>query len=230
VTFTVYALCWNEMFLLPHFFKHYEWADRIVIYDNESDDGSQEFIKKQKNAELRIYKTSGGWQDNLTMIRIKNTCWKGDTSDLVVICDMDEFLIDHEKAEPYVGNQVVFDCLWWEMVSEKVPEDFKSITMKFNPTRLGSKALCFNPTIDAINYLPGAHLCHPVPNHRISGVLSYNHYSALSEEYLVSRWSRYRSRTGDKDKKYGYGHHYFFSDEKIRQLYKEKLCSAQLNS
>ena len=230
MTFTVYALCWNEMFILPHFFEHYKWADRIVIYDNESDDGSQEFIRKQKNTELRIYKTLEGCQDNLSMIKIKNTCWKGDPSDFVVVCDMDEFLIDHEKAVSYAGNQVVFDCLWWEMVSEEVPENFNSITMKFNPTRLGSKALCFNPRIEAINYQPGAHLCRPVPNNRIAGVLSYNHYSALAEDYFVKRWSRYRSRTSDRDKKYGYGHHYFFSDDKIRELYKEKLCLARLNS
>ncbi len=37
----LYALCWNDRRMLPHFFKHYGClVDRFCIFDNGSTDGS----------------------------------------------------------------------------------------------------------------------------------------------------------------------------------------------
>lgn len=229
MTTTVYVICWNEIFMLPHFFKHYNWADRIVVYDNESDDGSQEFVKAQPKGELRTLDTNNK-QDNRKMINLKNNCWKGDTSDWVVVCDMDEFLIGHKKLEKYIGEVCIFDCKCWEMVSEQVPTDFEVVSLKYHHPQWSYKSLCFNPKIKEINYTPGSHSCKPQPNNRIRDVFDYYHYATLSEDYLVKRWQRYASRMSANDLKMEWALHYLQSEQKIREEFKRRLCLAQRSS
>ena len=228
-TITVYTICWNEIFLLPHFFEHYKWANKIVVYDNGSDDDSQEFVKAQPKGELRFYDTQNT-QDNQVMRGVKNNCWKGDTSDWVVVCDMDEFLIGHEKLEKYLGEICVFNCKQWEMIYKEVPADFKTNGFKVHSKRHAYKGICFSPKIEEINYGLGAHHCQPIPNNVIKNVLELNHYSCLSEDYLVNRWKRYAPRIGENDLKRELTTNYLWEEEKIRNYYKRLLCLAQPNS
>lgn len=223
---TVYAICWNEIFLLPHFFKHYDFADKIVIYDNGSDDGSQEFVLNHPKGELRYYETNLE-QDNFAMARVKSECWKGDSSDWVVACDVDEFLIGYEKLEEYKGQDVVFRCRGWQMVSEEVPEDFSTVTLKY-PDWCCCKCICFSPRIEAIRFEPGCHRCYPKPRRKvIEGVLDLYHYNALSEEYMVERWKRYVPRMSESDLKNRFGKHYLWQEQKIREEYRKRLRDAK---
>lgn len=229
MTLTVYAICWNEIFLLPHFFKHYDFADRIIIYDNGSDDGSQEFVLNHPKGVLHHYDTNGQ-QDNVEMKRVKNTCWKGDSSDWVIVCDVDEFVIGFEKLINYKNQLVVFDCYNWEIVYEEVPTDFSQVNLKFHHTTWSSKCLCFNPRIRDIHYGPGCHWCFPKPKNIIKGVLEHYHYVALSEDYMVQRWKRYVPRMSENDHKMGWASYYLMEEEKIRQEYRRRLSLAQRNS
>jgi len=229
-TITIYTICWNEIFLLPHFFEHYKWANKIIVYDNGSDDGSQDFVKAQPKGELRFYDTKNK-QNNDIMIDIKNNCWKGDTSDWVVVCDVDEFLMGHEKLRKYAGRVCVFECKMWEMVSKEVPSDFKSVTMKSYGPKRHFKSICFSPKIKEIKYTPGAHHSHPIPNNKIEDedIVCY-HYSCLSEDYLVKRWKRYATRIGKNDLIKRYTDNYLWEEGKIREEYRRRLCLAQPNS
>lgn len=90
---TVYAQCWNEEKILPFFLKHYAFADRIVIYDNQSTDASAEIAAKDPRVTLRPWDTDG--RLNTPMItHLRNTMWKELTGadDWAIVVDMDEFL------------------------------------------------------------------------------------------------------------------------------------------
>ena len=226
MTTTVYTFCWNEIFLLPHFFEHYKWADKIIIYDNDSDDGSQEFIKSQPKAELRHFDTNNKMDDR-TQIDLKNNCWKGDTSDWVIVCDMDEFLIGHEKLKKYVGEVCVFDCKGWEMVSEEVPTDFKTVNLKYHYPWWNYKALCFSPKVKRIRYSVGAHSCKPKPNNIYNDVLEFYHYATLSEDYIVEKWQRTFRRLSENNLKMKWGKYCFLSEEEQRDEFKKRLRWAK---
>ena len=223
---TVYTICWNEIFLLPHFFKHYDWADKIIVYDNDSTDGSQEFVRNHPKGELRFY-NSDGKQNNWSMRDVKNNCWKGDDSDFVVVCDMDEFLIGYENLEKYKGKLVVFDCKNWEAVTEEVPTDFEKVDLFFHHSKWHQKALCFNPRIEEIKYSIGCHWCDPKPSNRKNRVLAYRHYVSLSEDYMVERWQRYAHRLSGADRKMGVASHNLMSEEEIRAEFRLRLAYAK---
>jgi len=215
------------MYLLPHFFKHYEWADKIIIYDNGSDDGSQDFIKAQPKGELRHYDTNDK-HDEETLVSLRNNCWKGDTSDWVIICDTDEHLIGHEKLKDYVGELCVFNCKSWEMVSEEVPADFADVTLKYHEPWWLYKCLCFNPRITEINYKRGSHRCKPVPHNKVSDVLEFYHYSSLSEDYLVEKQRKIASRMSENNLKLGFNTPFWKGDEKaVRKEFRRRLKLAK---
>lgn len=226
MTITVYTFCWNGMVLLPHFFEHYKWANKIIVYDNGSDDGSQEFVKSQRNGELRFYDTNNKY-DELSLLNLKNNCWKNDTSDWVIVCDTDEFLMEYEKLENYIGEVCIFNCKCWEMVSEIIPSDFKTISLKYHHPWWSSKCLCFNPRIKEINYRPGAHSCKPEPNNKLLGIFDYYHYNTLSEDYLVKNRQAIASRMSDNNFTIpGLVKNYLVTEDEIRKEFKKRLLLA----
>ena len=141
---------------------------------------------------------------------------------------MDEFLIGHEKLEEYRGQDCIFDCKQWDIVSEEVPEDFRKATLKIHLRPWAYKSLCFSPKIKEINFSLGAHSCKPVPNNKKKDILEFNHYSTLSEDYLVRRWQRYAPRISENDRKMGYTNNYFWSERAIRRVFKKRLYLAKL--
>ena len=51
----VYVVCYNEEFMLPFFLKHYEYATKIFIYDNCSNDNTIDIINKSNKCEVIMY-------------------------------------------------------------------------------------------------------------------------------------------------------------------------------
>lgn len=50
----VYTIARNEAKLMPYFLRHYStFADKLIVYDEQSDDGTRELVKSCPKAELR---------------------------------------------------------------------------------------------------------------------------------------------------------------------------------
>lgn len=88
----VYTFCYNEIPILPFVVQYWKlFATKVVVYDNESTDGSQAFLKSIPFIELRSYNTNGQL-DDFKLQELKNSVWKESRgyADFVVVCDLDE--------------------------------------------------------------------------------------------------------------------------------------------
>ena len=90
--FHVYAFCFNESRILPAFLHHYRNAERIVILDNESTDGSPDIVRSA-GREVITFKTDNKMDDRVHR-DFRNFVWKRScgVADFVFMGDMDEFI------------------------------------------------------------------------------------------------------------------------------------------
>lgn len=97
-SFHVHAFNWNESKLLPAFLKHYEQADKIYIYDNESTDNSVDIILAA-GRDVISFSSDGKFDDTIHQ-NMRNEMWKKSIgkTDYVIIQDLDEFL--HFPKDP----------------------------------------------------------------------------------------------------------------------------------
>ena len=102
VTIDVHSICWNEERMLPLFLSHYSgFAARIVVWDNYSDDASQDLVRACPRAELRLY-DSGGRSSEDSFLEVKNQCWPSSDADWVIVCDIDELV--YHPVEDQIGR------------------------------------------------------------------------------------------------------------------------------
>lgn len=91
-----YKVCWitlckNEIDILPFVSKYWERiADKVVVFDNDSTDGSLEFLAKLPYVEIRHFDSDG--QNDPLQKKIKEEAYLEykDKYDVVIISDMDE--------------------------------------------------------------------------------------------------------------------------------------------
>jgi len=226
----VYTVCWNEEVLLPHFLRHYAFADRIVVYDNESTDRSRILIQACEHAELRSY-DSNGTIDDKRYLDIKNTAWKESRgkADLVIVCDMDEFLYHPRLGKVFqhmmASGYTLLKPLGYEMIGDRVPapdEDLLTCIPNGMRSYVYDKCIVFDPnSIEEIHYGLGCHTCRPegrIDYLRLPDVCLL-HYKHLSFEYVVKRYEIYSQRLSGFNKQRGIGVHYKRKGGEIKQMF-----------
>lgn len=167
----VYSVLYNEKVLLPYFLRHYgSIADRIVLYDHGSSDGSREIAQSHPAVELRNLDTDGHLRDDI-ILDTKKHVWKESRgkADLVIVCDIDEF-VWHPKLRDFLNysgtEQEAIQPLGFSMYSPSLPTTNGQI---YDEIRKGVRDACwldkvvlFNPSkVEEINYSPGCHTCKP---------------------------------------------------------------------
>jgi glycosyltransferase involved in cell wall biosynthesis len=236
----VYTLTWNEEAILPYFLQHYaSFAERIVVYDNCSDDQTRFMVDQHPAAELRALDAGGELREDLTL-EMKNEAWKelcGTGVDYVAIVDADEFLYHKDLLGFLRKNRrySLFRTLGFQMVSESFPCDDDSILKQVvkGCHREGmSKCVLFDPDmIEDINYLPGAHKCAPsgdVVKYESSGDLKLLHYKWLGVEYVCARHSEYKERLSALNREHGWGKHYYANRETIEAIYRDLIMNCEV--
>lgn len=220
ITVEVFALCYNEAFMLPEFIRHYQqWYNaKITIYDNMSTDSSRD-IARTMGCNVLVYDSGNTIRDDL-YVNIKNNCWKYSTADFVIVCDIDEFL----EVKFLVKDCTIIRTEGYDMVG---PLD----------TRLGlrndmwDKCVMFRRRggIKEIGYDFGCHRCHPQGTVIYSkGIAKLLHRKWLSPQYVFDRHSAYEKRLSDLNKQYGWGEHYHNTTmEKIEAKFKVLQLGAR---
>lgn len=212
-----FTVVWNEEFLLPYFLKHYSFCDQIVVFDNGSDDGTKTILNSSPRTRVIPFDTNNQLH-SFHIIDIKNTCWKGADADYVIICDVDEFIIpDWQLLEQHHSEQVAFKLAGVEMFGPRAGGiDIEDISAGKDCGGM-SKVAMFNPKIDEINYLAGAHVARP--SCPVIDGMVLRHYCFLSLEYVTNRWHRYNLRRSTSDKRHGLCTHYNVSDAALGKTF-----------
>ena len=232
-----YAVCWNEEMMLPFMFQHYDrFVDRYTIYDNYSDDRSEEIIRSHKNASIIKFKTDGF--DDTAHNNIKNNCWKRSRgkADWVIVCDMDEFLYHDDMANAlqdlaFKGYTVV-KPVGYNMYSDSVPTPGMPLTQQVRQglrDKWFDKCICFDPhAVVEINYRPGAHECYPVGRiKRNTDEFKLLHYKNISLEFILSRKRLYAARLSETNQAHGYGTQYCEEENKVIEEFNSALQQVQ---
>jgi len=230
----VFAICYNEERLLPYFLRHYSsFCDEITIYDNQSTDSGPALCKANPKVHLISYDTSNEIRDDI-YLQIKNNCWKRTNADWVIICDIDE-LVYNPHIREYLEETEYTAILpsMFNMYSEKFPTTPGQIYDEVNKgVPCGPKLNLFKPSdIKEINYDPGCHIAHPEGNVTVdknSDIITL-HMRYLSKEYLIERNRMSYQRLSKVNKKMGWGVHYGFPIEELKQQFdKEFLLTTKV--
>jgi hypothetical protein len=216
----VYTTCWNEEVLMPYFLRHYgRFADRIIVYDNESDDATVQIARAFPQASVRTFQTGHEMRDDI-MLDIRNTDWKESRhlADWVIVVDLDEFLW-HENLPAHLERcremGVSLPSLeGFEMLANAPPQGPGQIYDEIKigaPEPFYAKRCVFNPdAIRDINYGAGCHAAHPVGNvveDHLPG-LKLLHFRFLGRPWIQARWQARSARLSALNRSRNWSLHY----------------------
>lgn len=230
----LYTFLYNEQYILPYFLKHYsQYVNKIVVYNNESTDNSIQILNDWKECEIEIREyNSNNQYDEQSLLNLKNNCWKGDDSDYVIVCDMDELLY-HPDLMGFIKKQEMIDYYTptgYHMLSDEIPTDYTKqiydIVKDGVPDHQYNKNVLFKrKNIIETNYSPGAHASSFKGSTNLINAspteLKLLHYKWLSPEYVADKHSHYASRTSQHSKVRGWGVHYLVERDRILNDYKD---------
>lgn len=228
----VYAICWNEAGMLPHFLKHYsDFCEKIFIYDNCSTDGSLDISKEFPKVHTKTYFTDEQIRDDI-YLKIKNDCWKNSRGncDYVIVCDIDEFIYHPDLSafleESFRKGVSLFQSKGYHMISKNYPGRQTNILKEITEgTRAEGfdKFSVFDPNkVEEINYDYGAHGCFPIGELNFSThELKLLHYKYMGIDYMLSRYKEMGKRLSKYNKKKKLGYHYDFSSSRLKREYKQ---------
>lgn len=168
----LYTIAWNEMRMLPYFLDYYlPWVDRLVVFDDGSDDGTRERLAAHANVEVRPFPEKGE-SFALAAHDIWQNAWKESRgrADWVVVSNIDEFIWHADGMRPYLercrnDGATVIHPRGYEMVGEAFPPPGTPLTQALRrgvPMYGCDKRQVFDPNaIVHMGYVPGRHSANP---------------------------------------------------------------------
>ncbi len=227
----VFSVCWNEAKMVGFFLRHYgAFAERIVVYDENSTDGTASILRSEANVTLKRFVRTAPDSFELSKKSVYDACWKESrgAADWVIIVDMDEH-VHHPRlvamlAEYKRAGITFVPTLGFQMFSEEFPGEGErlSITRTLGaPNQWYSKPIVFDPdAVDELNLAIGGHGAQPTGTivSPTQDELMLLHYKYLGLDYVVSRNRVLDGRRGPKDVENGWSWHYTRTPEQIREI------------
>ena len=235
---TIYTITYNEEKMLPFFLDYYStFASKIVIYDNESTDNTVEIAKKHPLVDDVYSVSTGDCLDDSMYIRIKNSCWKEDKSDYVILVDTDELIYHDNGIVEYLEKTKypVYRPTGFNMVSNKFPKVGSLITEQIKtgiPDHYYNKPVIFNPNlIEETQFELGTHNGIFINNNQhilpIQSELKMLHYKNLSFDYRIKRHKMFSKRISEFNQRTGAGVHYTWDEQTQRNDFDNCLINSK---
>lgn len=188
-----FATIWNEEKMLPFYLKHYsQFCEKMVFFDNESDDRSHEIINSYPNTEIRTFKTKGTLDDFVHLaLKARSIEEARGNCDYVIIGDCDEFVYHPNILnflKEHLNKTSVFFPAGFQMASPYFPKSegqiYESILTGV-PDAWYTKPILLNPNmVQNFEWVEGCHeidyrnskllgdIFHPIP-HNIRPIGEY---------------------------------------------------------
>lgn len=213
----VYCICRNEQHLMGYFLRHYATlADKIIIYDDQSDDGTREIVKACPIAELRDWPGTHGLVDD-EFLEFANKQWREaiGKAHWVAWVDVDEFLYHPDMREllaSYVIEGVDIPRIeGYGMVSDHFPtttgQIYDEIKTGFRSPEWDKHEL-FHAAVKMVWNI-GRHSFWDavMGKFRMSdrAEIKLLHYRYLGLEYVEARNNRNHSRQPDRCRRLSFG-------------------------
>lgn len=204
------------------------------MYDNHSTDNSVE-LAKQLGFEVVQFGTPGILSDGDYLV-VKNNCWKGCTTDWVIVCDADEFVMDinvPRKLENLKNfGRTIITCMAYDVYSEYLHDsDYVTDIPAYGlRNEKYDKPLIFNPQqITEINYVPGCHSANPTGNVNKGNMkLNMYHFRYIGgPQRLIDRHALYRQRLSAENIRKLWGTQYLVSDEERTRQWNQNFETAK---
>jgi hypothetical protein len=234
----LFAQCWNDEWMLPFFFRHYDTlVDRYFIYDDLSTDATLALLLSHPKVETRRFERSAE-SFVLSEQAFSNECWKQSRgqADWVIVTDIDEHLF-HPDGRGYLArcsaeDVTLIPALGFQMISETQPSVGENLCWNYPigaPWVQMMKLSVFNPdAIIEMNFAPGRHTADPAGRIKIPPkdemLLFHYKYMGLAQTYL--RHQQLRAGLGCRDLEEGWGHKYSWSLEELQADWKKMADMA----
>ena len=193
----VYSIMRNERLLVPYFLRHYEtFADRIFVWDDQSDDGTRDILKAHPKVVLLALDHHGA--DDIYYIKHLWPQYRKisrDCADWVFCVDCDEFVWHPEMRHCLewltARRRVKLKIPGFMMLAHRPPTTEGQIYEEIKrglPDILSTKTIVFNPKIE-INWRNGRHMTHNswrTPTFNDHG-MKLLHYRFLGLDYMKAR-------------------------------------------
>lgn len=212
----VYAIIRNEASILPYFLRHYEpLAEKIVVFDDNSDDSSREILSRCAKVDIRT--PPEPMLDDGMFAEVHSNAYRGDRSaDWVMCVDADEFVWSENLKKSLEIDTDVIDLPVFEMASFVFPNTAMQI---YDQVRYGTswadmglpyptKPCVFKSTAN-VRFDCGRHFLVDANGLRISKQhdLKLLHYRNLSYDYYRWHHDRNASRLSPKRRDKTWGQH-----------------------
>ena len=193
-----YCLMRNEAAMLGYFLRHYlTFSDRIIIYDDQSDDNSPQ-IAASLGAEVRPYPHSDGGFDDLQMAAFASAQYKEARghADWIIWVDCDEFLYHPYLLMTlgrYMAGGVTLPLVaGYAMYADAFPTGPDQIYDEIKtgvPYAPQNKPVVVNPALD-VAWGAGKHYLDRGLDAAVrsqTADLKLLHYRALGEDWFIGR-------------------------------------------
>jgi len=227
--------------MLGFFFRHYDpWVDRYVVYDDSSSDGSLEVLRAHPKVELRRFPRARTDSFVLSHTKLQEQTWKESRgqADWVVVTALDEHLtVKHRPMSTYLNECMeqgvtLIPAVGYQMVSDEYPSSDEWLCESRTigaPYSNFNKLSIFNPdALTETGFAAGRHRAKPRGNLHFPSRddLMNLHYKYLGFERTFGRHREANERLGNLDLANGWGHHYGWPEDRLRQDWEEVRARA----
>lgn len=218
-----YTSTYNDLYMIRWYVRYYsQFADKIFVYDDDSTDGTREFLD---SCAPKVVVKSPGFHgiDEVLLEEMREREYKihsRGVADFVIIGDSDE-LVYHPNLKLFLevlAKERIIAAVahGWQMFGEKAPEDNGG--QLIDHIREGIvdpmyDRLIFNPYLD-LRIPPGMHHCSIIGPSRYlnepickDAAVKMLHYKYIGLDHIKERHGRVWSRSSERNKQMGWGIH-----------------------